>query len=305
MRTPSVPTRARARSIFPVLIYALFAASTVAAQPGATPPTGTTPPKPTTTPPKPTTTPPTTTPTPTPGATTPGTTTPGATTPGSTTPGSTTPGSGSGAPLPGTPAPTPGAGSGSGDPTLATAADGTQIDPEQMPVNLRLRRLEQRVQALKERAWRAKARTTQLKEAVLGGGVGAQATLVHVNRMGSSFRLQRLVYALDGTQIFARSDEGNQNLYKTKSFDVLTGPISPGSHTISVLAIYKGHGYGVFKYLTKYTFTVRSSHTFTASEGKATRIEAIGFERGGPTTPLDKRPAIDFKVTAGTGAKEK
>ncbi|MBZ0232311.1 MAG: dihydrolipoamide acetyltransferase, partial [Deltaproteobacteria bacterium] len=176
--------------------------------------------------------------------------------------------------------------------------------PETMPVNLRLRRLEQRVQALKERAWRAKARTTQLKEAVLGGGVGAQATLVHVNRMGSSFRLHRLVYALDGTQIFARSAETNQNLYKTKSFDVLTGPISPGSHTISVLAIYKGHGYGVFKYLTKYTFTVRSSHTFTAAEGKSTRIEAVGFEKGGPTTPLEKRPAIDFKVTAGTGAKD-
>lgn len=173
-----------------------------------------------------------------------------------------------------------------------------------MPVNLRLRRLEQRVQALKERAWRAKARTTQLKEAVLGGGVGAQATLVHVNKMGSSFRLHRLVYALDGTQIFARSDEGNANLYKTKSFDVLTGPISPGSHTISVLAIYKGHGYGVFKYLNKYTFTVRSSHTFTAAEGKATRIEAVGFEKGGPTTPLEKRPAIDFKVTAGSGSKD-
>ncbi len=173
-----------------------------------------------------------------------------------------------------------------------------------MPVNLRLRRLEQRVQALKERAWRAKARTTQLKEAVLGGGVGAQATLVHLNKMGTSFRLTRLVYALDGTQIFARSDDGNATLYRTKSFDVLTGPISPGSHTLSVLALYRGHGYGVFKYLTKYTFTVRSSHTFTAAEGKATRIEAVGFEKGGATTPLDKRPAIDFKVTAGTGEKQ-
>jgi len=289
----------RTRStIFPALICALFAASTsvpASGQPGATPPGSTTPPKPATTPP---------TTTPLPGATTPGTTTPGTTTPGTTTPGTTTPGTTT---PPGTP-PAPGGGSGSaapgGDPTLATNADGVPVDPEQMPVNLRLRRLEQRVQALKERAWRAKARTTQLKEAVLGGGVGAQATLVHVNRMGSSFRLHRLVYALDGTQIFARSAETNENLYKTKSFDVLTGPISPGSHTISVLAIYKGHGYGVFKYLTKYTFTVRSSHTFTAAEGKSTRIEAVGFEKGGPTTPLDKRPAIDFKVTAGSGAKD-
>ena len=57
------------------------------------------------------------------------------------------------------------------------------------------------------------------------GGVGAQATLVHVNKMGSSFRLTRLVYALDGTQIFSRSEETSPNLYKSKSFDILTGPI--------------------------------------------------------------------------------
>ncbi len=277
----------------PTIVTMLCLLTSVAvAQPGTTLPTGT---KPT----SPTPASPGTSPTPTPAS--PGTSpTPASPAPvlnPGTPPSSTAPG---GVPSP-APAPTP---PGNADPSLPITADGTPVDPEQMPVNLRLRRLEQRVQALKERAWRAKARTTQLKEAVLGGGVGAQATLVHINKMGSSFRLQRLVYALDGTQIFARSDEGNANLYKTKSFDVLTGPISPGSHTVSVLAIYKGHGYGVFKYLNKYTFTVRSSHTFTAAEGKSTRIEAVGFEKGGPTTPLDKRPALDFKVTAGTGAKD-
>jgi hypothetical protein len=221
------------------------------------------------------------------------------------TAGGVIPGPGTGAPLPLSGVP------GSADPKqpedpgdlTAVATDGTVVDPDQMPTNLRLRRLELRVQALKERAWRATARTTQLKEAVLGGGVGAQATIVHVNRMGSAYRLSRLVYALDGTQVFARSDETTPDLYKGKQFDILTGPISPGSHTLSVLAVYKGHGYGVFKYLNKYTFTLRSSHTFTAAEGKNTRVEAIGFEKGGQTTPLDKRPAMDFKVTAGTGEK--
>jgi len=194
-----------------------------------------------------------------------------------------------------------GTGMGTGTGT-GSASDATPVDNEAVPVNIRLRRLEQRVEALKERAWRAKARVGMLKESVLGGGVGAQATLVHENKMGSSYRLTKLVYALDGTQIFSRADEGAQNLYKTKSFDILTGPIAPGSHTISVIAVYQGHGYGVFKYLDKYTFTVRSSHTFTAEEGKATRIEAVGFEKGGSTTRLEDRPAIDFKVTSGTNA---
>jgi hypothetical protein len=183
--------------------------------------------------------------------------------------------------------------------TTPTAAEEVPTD---VPVNLRLRRLEQRVQALKERAWRANARVGMLKEAVLGGGVGARAGIRHINKMGNSYRLIKLVYALDGAQIFARNDPSGA-LHGDKSFEVLSGPIAPGSHTLSVLAIYRGHGYGVFKYLKKYKYTVRSSHTFTASEGKGTDIKVVAFERGGVTTPLEKRPAFDFKVNVSDGSK--
>jgi hypothetical protein len=198
-----------------------------------------------------------------------------------------------------------------GEPDLAQPADDApdtgDVDAGEavatdIPVNLRLRRLEQRVQALKERAWRAKARVGMLKEAVLGGGVGARAGIQHVNKMGNSYRLIKLVYALDGAQIFTRSDPTGA-LHSNKSFEVLSGPIAPGSHTLSVLAIYQGHGYGVFKYLKKYKYTVRSSHTFTASEGKGTDIKVVAFERGGVTTPLENRPAFDFKVNVSDGSK--
>ena len=70
--------------------------------------------------------------------------------------------------------------------------DTEPVDPaapgEEKPTNVRLRQLEQNVQSLKERAWRSKARVGMLKEAVLGGGVGARATLVHRNKMGRAFR---------------------------------------------------------------------------------------------------------------------
>ena len=170
------------------------------------------------------------------------------------------------------------------------------------PVNIRLRQLEQRVQALKERAWRAKARVGMLKEAVLGGGVGARAGIIHENKMGNSYRLLRLVYALDGTQVYTRADPTGA-LHEQKTLDILTGPIAPGSHTITVLAEYRGNGYGVFKYLNKYRFKVRSSHTFTASEGKAISIRAVAFEKGGITAALEDRPAIEFKVAIAQGTK--
>jgi hypothetical protein len=178
-----------------------------------------------------------------------------------------------------------------GDPAVATTATGDEV-----PVNLRLRQLEQRVQALKERAWRAKARVEMLKEAVLGGGIGARAGITHLNKMGSSYRLIQLVYALDGTTIFTRKDDSGA-LHETKSFDILSGPVTPGSHTLSVMAIYRGHGYGVFRYLKKYKFTVRSSHTFTVDEGKGLSIKVVGFEKGGTTTRLEDRPALDFQVS--------
>lgn len=189
--------------------------------------------------------------------------------------------------------------------TNTPGIDPSTVSPEQMPNSVRLRRLEQRVQALKERAWRAKARVGMLKESVLGGGVGALAQITHKNNMGASYRLIKLVYSLDGVQVFARTDEAAESLYKTGSFEIFTGPISPGSHTISVVAVYRGHGYGVFKYLDEFVVQARGTHSFTAGEGKTAKVDASGYEKGGPTTPFDKRPAVDFKVTLLTPEKEK
>jgi len=179
----------------------------------------------------------------------------------------------------------------------APAPDFATVKPEDMPTAVRMRRLEQKTQALKERAWQLKARVQMLKEQVLGGGVGAQALVVHANDMGASFRLIKLIYSLDGTQVFARTDDAGENLYKTKSFDVFAGPIAPGNHNLAAVATYRGHGYGVFEYLSKYTFTARGNQAFLAGEGKISKVDCRGFEKGGPTTPLEKRSAVECRVT--------
>lgn len=187
-------------------------------------------------------------------------------------------------------------GSGSAAP-VAPSPDLASVKPEDMPTAVRMRRLEQKTQALKERAWQLKARVQMLKEQMLGGGAGAQAVIAHANDMGASFRLIKLIYTLDGTQVFARTDDTAESLYKTKAFDVFAGPISPGNHNLSAVATYRGHGYGVFEYLSKYTFTARGSQAFTAGEGKISKVDCKGFEKGGPTTPLEKRAAIECQVT--------
>lgn len=213
-------------------------------------------------------------------------------------------GTGSAAPAAGsaaTPAPAPTSG---GD-AMGSAAgvtpqaptDLAAVKPEDMPTAVRMRRLEQKTQALKERAWQLKARVQMLKEQMLGGGVGAQATITHANDMGSSFRLISLIYSLDGTQVFVRSDDTAETLYKSKGFDIFSGPIAPGNHNIAAVATYRGHGYGVFEYLSKFTFTAKGTNAFVAGEGKIAKVDCKGFEKGGANTPMEKRPAIECKVT--------
>jgi hypothetical protein len=208
--------------------------------------------------------------------------------------GSAASGTAAGSPNPGSPA---GAGSADSAGQPATPTDLAAVKPEDMPTAVRMRRLEQKTQALKERAWQLKARVQMLKEQMLGGGVGAQAVIAHASEMGASFRLIKLIYSLDGTQVFARTDDTAESLYKAKGFDVFAGPISPGNHNLTAIATYRGHGYGVFEYLSKYTFTAKGNQAFTAGEGKIAKVDCKGFEKGGPTTPLEKRAAIECKVT--------
>ncbi|HEY4176168.1 MAG TPA: hypothetical protein VGM90_05030 [Kofleriaceae bacterium] len=207
------------------------------------------------------------------------------------------------------PAPSTGAGSGSAAGSAAGSGSGSDtidpasVNPADMPTAIRLRRLEQKTQALKERAWQLKSRVQLLKEQLVGGGVGAQALIAHVSEMSSSFRLTKLVYTLDGTQVFVRSDETAEDLYKSKAFDVFAGPISPGNHTLAVTATYRGHGYGVFDYLSKYTFTARGNSAFVAGEGKLSTINCKGYEKGSANTPLENRPAIECKVSQSSPEK--
>lgn len=159
---------------------------------------------------------------------------------------------------------------------------------------VRLRDLEQRINELKEQIFRSKARLSLLAETVLQGVVaGSQARILHENKMGNSYRLVKVVYALDGAPIFNKADEEGA-LGDQSEFDIYNGSIVPGEHTLTVKLEYRGHGYGIFSYLKGYRFKVSSSHTFTAPEGKALTLSVVGYEKGGPTAPLEERPAVRF-----------
>ncbi len=181
-----------------------------------------------------------------------------------------------------------------GAPTAAPAASREASSVDAGTYAVRLRDLEQRIDELKEQIFRSKARLSLLAETVLQGVVaGAQAVISHENKMSSSYKLVKASYALDGAPIFTKADEEG-GLGDQDRFDVYNGSIVPGEHTVNVTLEYRGNGYGIFSYLKGYRFRVRSNYTFTVPEGKAVHLRVVGFEKGGPTAPLEERPAIRY-----------
>jgi hypothetical protein len=206
-----------------------------------------------------------------------------------------------GAPATGTPAAAPSS-------APPAPADATAVPPgggaaDSGAYTVRLRSLEKNVNELKEQIFRTKARLNLLKETVLGGVIGAsRAYIRHKNEMGSSFRLVKAAYALDGVQIFSKSDDTG-HLAEMTDFDIYNGAIQPGSHTLTVVLLYQGNGFGVFSYLKGYKFNAKSSQSFVAAESKTTSITVVGYEKGNLTTQLADKPAIDFRVNV-TGSAE-
>jgi hypothetical protein len=185
------------------------------------------------------------------------------------------------------------------------ATEGVVMPPEQSaPAKtvedsdyaIKLRGLEERVNDLKERIFRSKARLILLRETVLNGVIsGAKAVVIHRNEMGSSFTLEQASYALDGAPLYNKTDtEGG--LDEQEQIELFNASIVPGNHNLSVYLLFRGNGYGVFSYLKGYTFKIKSSQAFTAEEGKVTTVKVVAYEKGGFTTDLKDRPQVRYDI---------
>ncbi|MFO0660878.1 MAG: hypothetical protein U0165_13750 [Polyangiaceae bacterium] len=192
--------------------------------------------------------------------------------------------------------------------TTPTTPAGSAAAPTTPPMDgqtyaVRLRDLEQKVDDLKEQIRRSHTKLSLLSDTVLSSGSsGSRADIQFKNEMSSAFRLTKLLVVLDGAVQANKMDESGA-LSDQPTIPVFAGAIPPGDHTLSVLEQLQGNGYGVFSYLKGYKFEVRSSHSFTATEGKTISLSIIAYEKGGVTTALEERPAIRYteRFTTGLG----
>ncbi len=124
---------------------------------------------------------------------------------------------------------------------------------------------------------------------------GAKAIIALANSMSGSFVPVQAVVTLDGAPIFKKSDD--DGILESGEMEVFNGAILPGEHTLSVLLVYRGAGYGIFSYLQGYKFKVRSSTKFKVKEGKGIDLKIIGYEKGDQDTKMEDRPAIKYVQT--------
>jgi len=166
---------------------------------------------------------------------------------------------------------------------------------------VRLRDLEQKIDELKEQIRRSHTRLSLLSDTILsGGGGGARAIIKYKNELSDAFIVTRALFVLDGAVQYNKSDS-NGALSDQPEIPIFNGAIPPGDHTLQVLINLQGHGYGVFSYLRGYKFEVRSNHSFTAVEGKTVTLDAVSYEKGSVTTPIEERPAVRYNEKIQSG----
>jgi hypothetical protein len=164
---------------------------------------------------------------------------------------------------------------------------------------VRLRDLEARVDELKDQIRRSHTRLALLSDTIMSGGAsGSRAEVAFDNEMSNAFRLVRALFVIDGTVQYNRQDETGA-LADQKNIPIFSGSVPPGDHTVQVLLSFQGNGYGVFTYLKGYHFEVKSSHSFTAVEGRTLALTATALEKGGVTTPLEQRPSVEWHEKVG------
>jgi hypothetical protein len=159
---------------------------------------------------------------------------------------------------------------------------------------VRLRDLQQRVDTLKEQIRRSHTRLSLLSDTILAtGGSGSRAVIQLDSRLSGQFMITRALVLLDGAVQYNKQNQKGA-ISEQRSLPIFDGSIPPGDHTVQVLLNLRGTGYGVFSYVRGYRFEVRSSHSFTAVDGKTSRLRIVAYEKGGVTTPLEERPAVRY-----------
>lgn len=166
-----------------------------------------------------------------------------------------------------------------GETAVQTAGNRSESLAQEQGYDIKLKKIEERIDSLKDKIFRSKERLAVLQENVLSGVVsGAAVSIVHKNTVDSLFRLTSAVFYLDDRQIFLKNDAPNE--LETPEIAIYDEAVEPGAHNISVFYVFEGKKYGFFSYLQNYTFKINAEYPFSIDEGNKVEIVVSPVDRG-------------------------
>lgn len=173
-------------------------------------------------------------------------------------------------------------------PTLASA----QPKDDAATQRVRLQDVQSRTDEVKAQLRRIHGQLSAVSDEVFRTESASKTEIRFKNEMSDAYRLVHVTALLDGKPLYEK--EGD-TLSESKEIPVFTGALPSGDHTLVLSLQFKGHGYGVFKYLEGYTFNVKSTHVFTVAGTGPVSIGMTAYEKGDKTTALDLRPAVEWR----------
>jgi hypothetical protein len=169
------------------------------------------------------------------------------------------------------------------------------LDPEDQKA---LRDLDQQVGAVKEQIYQTKARTHDLKEAVLRGKItGSKAFVTFENQAEGFFAFASAEFYLDDQLIKKVVQPGKGKPIST--LQIFDGDLPSGEHSLKGKVLYTGSDrsiYKTFPYFKEHQFQIETVEKFNVEYGKTTLVKLVALDKGYFKTDLKERLYLQVKV---------
>ncbi len=165
-----------------------------------------------------------------------------------------------------------------------------------------LKAIQERLELIKERLVQYRSRLLGLKDQLALTKVAViNAAISYRNDVGGTFELVEVHFYLDGFEIYRSSGE---QVGKGKPVEIYQGSLLPGEHLLSAELLYRGKGHGVFAYMKKNVYRVRSRYAFHVEEGEEVELDVVSLDKGGLMSSVADRLKLEYKINKKSASAE-
>jgi len=157
-----------------------------------------------------------------------------------------------------------------------------------------IKTLQEQLELIKERLVQYRARLLELRDQLaLTKMAVVSAAIKYRDDVSGTFHLVEAHFYLDGFEIYRGSGD---DVHKAKEIGIYQGSLLPGEHLLSAELLYGGKGYGIFSYMKKNVYRVRSRYTFNVDEGEEVDLGVVSVDKGGLMSSVGDRLKLEYTI---------